>query len=729
MGPASHFLADLVTVLGVAAVTTVLFHWLKQPVVLGYVLAGLIIGPHVSIPLVADAKLIATLSELGVILLMFSIGIELDLRKIVRIGPQAGITALIEVSMMVSLGFLLGRLLGWNSTQSLFLGGVVGISSTMLVARSFEERKPDPRVGELVFAILVFEDILAILLLAILTAVVSGAGLSTEQVAATTGELAGFLFALLVGGLLVVPRGIRMVARMERSETLLVASLGVCFGMAHLAELAGYSIALGAFIAGMMIAESGQGHKVEALVHPFRDVFAAIFFVAVGMTIDPQLIAGQWPAVLAVTALVMVGKLLGVTFGAFVAGNGIHRSVQAGMSLAQIGELSFVIAGLGVASGAAPPALLPIAVAVSCLTAFATPWMIRDSDRVASFVDARLPRPLQTFVTFYGSWIEQMGRSQQRKSRWQRLRSTIILMLVDAGALAAAVIGTSLLLPRLTPRLTEYVGSRAAAALIVIGVGTAIAAIFLFGVIRCARRLAVLLASEIIPAVEGGKLDLGTAPRRVMVLTFELVAILAVGLPLAALLQPFVPAGGAVLLVVVLVLTYLAWRSLANLEGHVRAGSELIVEALVTARRAPTEAPTLDQVEAMLPGFAGLAPARLDAGSPAVGLSLAQLNLRALTGASVLAITRDDGSVAFPTAAEILRVGDVLALAGSDEAVAAATALLVGERSDLVEAAATLAAGAEAEAEAASVTETETESEAETVTAPAAASLPPATDA
>lgn len=678
MGPASHFLADLVTVLGVAAVTTVLFHWLRQPVVLGYVLAGLIIGPHVSIPLVADARLISTLSELGVILLMFSIGIELDLRKIARIGPQAGLTALIEVGMMVSLGFLLGQLLGWSASASLFLGGVVGISSTMLVARTFEERRPDPKVGELVFAILVFEDILAILLLAILTAVATGAGLSAEEVATTTGKLAGFLVVLLVGGLFLIPRAVRLVARMERSETLLVASLGVCFGMAHLAELAGYSVALGAFIAGMLIAESGEGHKVEALVHPFRDVFAAIFFVAVGMTIDPELVAGEWPAALAVTALVVVGKVLGVSIGSFLAGNGMRRSVQAGMSLAQIGELSFVIAGVGVASGIAPPSLLPIAVAVCCATAFATPWMIRGSDRVAKFVDARLPRALQTFVTFYESWIEQMGKSQQRQSRWRRLRRTILVLLIDATALAATVIGTSVAMPRIEPWLTARVGSRAVAVLAIVAAAAAVSALFLFGVLRCARRLALMLAAEIIPVHRDGHVDLGTAPRRVLVLVFELAAILAIGLPLAALLQPFVPAGGVVLLVVVLVLTYLAWRSVTNLHGHVRAGSELIVEALVTARRAPAEAPTLDQVEEMLPGFAGLASARLDLGSPALGQSLAALNLRALTGASVLAVTRDDGAIPFPGADEVLREGDVLALAGSDEAVAAAVVILTG---------------------------------------------------
>jgi CPA2 family monovalent cation:H+ antiporter-2 len=459
--------------------------------------------------------------------------------------------------------------------------------------------------------------------------------------------------------------------------------------MAVLAQRAGYSVALGAFLAGMLVAESGRAHDVDALIRPFRDVFAAIFFVSVGMTIDPALIAENWLAIVILTFVVLLGKATGVTVGAFLAGNGLRRSVRAGMSLAQIGEFSFIIAALGSTSGATRDFLLPIAVAVSCLTAFATPWLIRFSDQISSAVDRGLPGRLQTFATFYGSWIERLRSTTRRESLWTRMRSPLVILVLDATLVATIVIGASLAIPRLTPDVVERTGLDAGAAKAMLYGGAALlAALFVIGVVRCVRRLARILAAEVIPQGEGGKLDLGTAPRRVLFLTLELAIVLVVGVPLAALIQPFVPGGGALLAVPVLLIAFMVWRATQNLHGHVRAGSELIVEALARQgrKRAPTElepaepAPSLAIVESMLPGFAGLAPVTLDPASPAIGRSLADLNLRAMTGASVLAITRagDGGGTAMPSPSEPLRAGDTLALAGSDEAVAAARELLLG---------------------------------------------------
>jgi monovalent cation:H+ antiporter-2, CPA2 family len=683
-----EFLTDLLIVLGTAAVTTVVFQALRQPVALGYILAGLLIGPYVPIPLVADAALVATLSELGVILLMFSIGLEFSIRTIAKVGLPAGMTAALEVGLMVSLGYLIGLAFGWTGTECLFLGACLGISSTMLVAKAFEESKLSGGFVELVFAILVFEDLIAILLLAILTAVASGSGLSGGELIEVVGKLGGFLLAMLVVGLMVVPRAIRMIANFGRSETLLIAAMVVCFGMAVLAQRAGYSVALGAFMAGMMVAESGRAHDVDVLIRPFRDVFAAIFFVSVGMTIDPALIAENWLPVVVLTFVVLIGKATGVTVGSFLAGNGLRRSVRAGISLAQIGEFSFIIAALGSTSGATRDFLLPIAVAVSCLTAFATPWLIRFSDQISSAVDRGLPGRLQTFVTFYGSWIERLRSTTRRESLWTRMRSPLVILVFDAALVVTIVIGTSLATPRLIAEVTERTGLDAGAAKAVVYGGAALlASLFVIGVVRCVRRLARILAAEVIPQGEDGKLDLGTAPRRVLFLTLELAIVLVVGVPLAALIQPFVPGGGALLAIPVLLIAFMVWRATQNLHGHVRAGSELIVEALRHRSRAPTETeaehaqpPGLDVVEAMLPGFAGLAPLTLDPASPAIGRSLADLNLRAMTGASVLAITRvgDGGGTAMPSPSEPLRAGDTLALAGSDEAVAAARAILTG---------------------------------------------------
>ena len=674
--PASHFLQELVIVLGLAAVTTVVFQKLRQPVVLGYLITGLIIGPHVPTGIVADTVLIGTLSELGVIMLMFTIGLEFSIRRIAQVGAGAALTTAIEVGLMFSLGYLAGELLGFTGKESLFTGACVAVSSTMLVAKSFEEQRASQTVKGLVFAVLVFEDMIAIVLLALLTGVAGGAGLGGRELAETSGKLLGFLLLLLVGGLFIVPRFIRLIARFERPEVLLIAVLAICFAMALLAEKAGYSVALGAFLAGMLVSESGEGGKVEHMVAPFRDVFAAVFFVAVGASIDPAEMWANVVPILALTALVVFGKLVGVTVGAFLAGNGLDRSLRAGLSLGQVGEFSFIIAGLGIATGATGGFLLPVVVGVSCLTALSTPRMMRLSDRVGGWIDAHLPQRVQAFVGFYGSWIQGIRSGPRRNSLWSRLRLPLLMLLADSVLLGATVVATALLLPRLGTLAAEELSLEPAVArAVVIAAAVVVGALFLFGVLRRSRRIATTLAAEVLPPSPEGKLDLGTAPRRMLVVTLELAVVLFVGLPLVAALQPFVPAGLLALGLVVGGIGFTMWRSFANFQGHVRAGSELIVEALARQSRSAAK-PELDDVRAMLPGIPGLSPVRLVRGSPVVGRSLLDINLRALTGATVLAIHREGDASVLPTADAVLRAGDVLALAGPPEAIEAAERLV-----------------------------------------------------
>src|SRR5688572_25993912 len=301
----AHHVQDMGIILTTAVLTSLLSTKLKQPPVLGYLLAGMMLGPHVPGIVLDDPALTHSLSELGVILLMFTIGIEFSLRKLARIGVPAGLTSVIEVGLMISLGYLAGQLFGWSELESLFIGACVGISSTMLVAKAFEEKKLKGGFVEVAFAVLVFEDIIAILLLAVLTGVASGGGMGPAELGLMIGKLVGFLAALLVAGLLIVPRFIRGVVKLGRSETTLIAGIAVCFAMAGLAAAAGYSVALGAFMAGMLISESGEGPKVEHLIQPLRDLFAAIFFISVGMSIDPGLVLEHWLPVVVLTLLVL----------------------------------------------------------------------------------------------------------------------------------------------------------------------------------------------------------------------------------------------------------------------------------------------------------------------------------------------------------------------------------------------------------------------------------------
>src|SRR4051794_4339411 len=469
----ADLLGQLALILCVAAVTTVLFQKIRQPVVLGYLLAGIIVGPHTPVPLFADTGTAQMVSEMGVILLMFSLGLEFSLSKVIRIAPTAGVVGVIECSLMISLGYLSGRLFGWTAYESVFTGAMVAISSTTIVVKAFSEQGTKGKFTEIVLGILIAEDLIAVLLLAILTAVASGAGLSTGALLMTVARLAVFLAALLAVGMLVVPRLVRVLVKLGRNETLVVACVGICFGFALVARYYGYSVALGAFLGGALVSESGEARKVEQLIEPVRDVFAAVFFVSVGMLIDPHLIAQHWLAVLVLTAGVIAGKVTGVAFGSFIAGNGVRTSVQAGMSLAQIGEFSFIIAGLGLSLKATGTFLYPVAVAVSAVTTLLTPWLLRASGRGASFVDPRLPHALQTYAALYGSWVQQLGTAPGRATTWSRIRRLAGLLALDMLLIAAIIIAVSLSLPRLVRWAGETVQmeTRVAQALVVLATG------------------------------------------------------------------------------------------------------------------------------------------------------------------------------------------------------------------------------------------------------------------
>ncbi len=690
MHDAHEFLRTLAVVLSAAAVTTVVFQRLEQPVVFGYLLAGMIVSPHVPIPLMADEATVRTLAETGVILLLFALGLEFSLRKLIRVGPTAGAVAVVQSSIMVLIGYLLGRGFGWTTLESFYAGAVLAISSTTIIAKAFEEQRVRGRFTELVLGILIIEDLIAIFLLAILTTVSSGANVSAVTLAATGLRLVIFLAALIGLGLLLIPRTVRAVVRMGRPETTLIASMGICFGAALLALTFGYSVALGAFIAGSLVAESGHEKTVEHLVQPVRDVFAAIFFVSVGMLIDPLLVAEHWLPVVVMTVAVIVGKVVAVTVSAFLIGYAPRTAVEAGMSLAQIGEFSFIIAGVGLATGATRPFLYPIAVSVSAITTLTTPWLIRSAGSAAAYVDAKLPRPLQTFVALYGSWIERLRSTRADKTGRPRVRRLVSLVALDAVLIVGVVIGTALELDYFSALLAAWLGTTVDTARLVVLVGAGAVLVPLsIGLVRTARQLGLAVALPALPTPDTG-VDLAAAPRRALVVTLQLVVVSVVLVLVLVATQPFVPALRSPLVLslmlgmLLIVLGIIFWRTAMDLHGHARAGAEIIVAALAhqmaaepTGSESPSAERRIERVREVLPGMGDPIPLRIMPGSPAVGRTLADVNMRSVTGATVLAILRDRGEqVLMPSGSQVLRDGDLLAVIGSHDAVESAKALV-----------------------------------------------------
>ncbi|MBI3983559.1 MAG: cation:proton antiporter [Gemmatimonadetes bacterium] len=686
MQDAHAFLENVALVLCVAGVTTVVCQRLRQPVVFGYLLAGMIVGPHLPIPLFADEAIVRTLSELGVILLMFALGLEFNLRKLLRVGATAGLIALAETSFMMWLGFLLGRLFGWTTIEAVFAGAIIAISSTTIIVKTFDEQGLSGRFTELVLGILIFEDLFAILLLAILTTIATGSSLTLGALTTTAVRLGTFLAVLVAVGLLLVPRAVRWIVHINRPETTLIASIGICFAAALLAYAFGYSVALGAFIAGSLVSESGEEEVIERLVHPVRDVFVAIFFVAVGMLIDPGLIWQYKLPVLAFTGAVIVGKFLAVSTSSFLSGSPLPTAVRSGMSLTQIGEFSFIIAAVGLSAGTVGEFLYPVAVAVSALTTLTTPWLIRAAGPAAALVDSNLPRPVQTFLALYGSWVERI-RSAPRTSEAPAVEGRLIrLLALDTVLLAAVMIGGALEMGRFTRLFREWSGMpESTGRWVVIGAMVAVAIPLLAGILAVSHHLAVSLGRRALPVVPAGAVDPAAAPRSALIVAIQAGLVAVVVVILLATTQPFVDSRVALLVLPVAGALGIAfWRSTRNLHGHARAGAELIASTL-SAHLAPEETASLSQglnrVSVAVPGLGEPTPIRIGPASPAVGKSLAALNLRALTGATILAVGRDEGAVIAPSGSEVLRERDILAVAGSAQAVAAALDLLgTGER-------------------------------------------------
>ncbi len=384
---------DLAIILIVAAAMTLLFRAIRQPVVLGYIVAGFLVGPNFEwIPTVIDTESIKVWAEIGVIFLLFALGLEFSFKKLARVGTAASLTAVVEVAGMIGLGFLVGKALGWGTIDSVFLGGILAVSSTTIIIRAFEELEMKTRgFVRLVFGVLIVEDLVAILLMVLLSTIAVGRTFSGMEMVEASLKLSFFLSLWFILGIFLIPSLLKRIRKFLRPETLLIVSLGLCFLMVVLATKVGFSPALGAFIMGSILAETIEGERIEHLIHPVKDLFGAVFFVSVGMMISLHILTEYFIPILIITLVTIGGKLITTMAGALLAGQSLRHSVQAGMSLAQIGEFSFIIAGLGLSLEVTSDFLYPIAISVSAVTTFTTPYFIRSADSLVHFLERRLP--------------------------------------------------------------------------------------------------------------------------------------------------------------------------------------------------------------------------------------------------------------------------------------------------------------------------------------------------
>jgi len=398
---------DLTIMLGVAAIVVLLFQRIRQPVVLGYLVAGIIIGPYTPPhAFVTDIDNIKILSELGVIFLMFSLGLEFSFHKLMRVGSSSMINGILNVVVMIILGYFAGRIMRWSYTDCIFLGAALAISSTTIIFKAIEELNlKKKRFAEVIFGVLIVEDLLAILLLVALSTIVA-----TKEIFSSNMLFAAIQLVLVVGGwfllgYFLLPSLFRKLAKYISQETLTIVSVALCLFLVLIASYFNYSTALGAFIMGSILAETVLGHRIEELIVPIRDIFGAVFFVSVGMLINPEVIFAQWPFILFISLVVILGKISVITFGTFITGQSLKTSVRAGFGMAQIGEFSFIILGLGLTLNAINHDLYPIIVAVSGITTFTTPYLIRLSGTISDTIERHLPVRIKFILDNYANWI------------------------------------------------------------------------------------------------------------------------------------------------------------------------------------------------------------------------------------------------------------------------------------------------------------------------------------
>lgn len=427
------FLQDLAVIMIVAGVVTVIFHRLKQPVVLGYIISGVILGRYTPpFSFIQDENTVKTLAEIGVIFLMFSLGLEFSIQKLFRVGTTALIAAVSEIIFMTLAGFEIGQFFGWDSTDSLFLGTMLAISSTTIIIKALNELgMKNEHFAQMIFGILIIEDILAIGILAILSSVAKSGSFGIHDLVTTLGTLFVFLVVSLVIGILLVPRLLAYIAKFNSKEMLLVAVLGLCFGFSLLVIKLGYSVALGAFLIGAIMAEAHEIKLIRKLIEPLTNMFSAIFFVSIGLLVDPQVMQTYMMPIIIITIALVIGKVLVCSLSVFLTGQDGKTSMRVGMGLAQVGEFSFIIASLGISLNVMSPYLYPIIVAVSAITTFLTPYLIKIADPFSIFLARVMPAGISQVFDTYTSWLQSIQPDEKQAIVRNAIKKGLLQIMIN----------------------------------------------------------------------------------------------------------------------------------------------------------------------------------------------------------------------------------------------------------------------------------------------------------
>jgi monovalent cation:H+ antiporter-2, CPA2 family len=645
-----HLINDLAILLIIAALVTFIFKLINQPVVLGYIIAGFLVSPNFSLtPTITDSETIKIWAEIGVIFLLFGLGLEFSFKKLKEVGGPASITGIVEVLFMLTAGYMTGKLLGWNDMDSMFLGGILSISSTTIIIRAFDELGvKSQHFATVVFGVLIVEDLVAILLLVLLSTIALTQQFQGIELFNSSLKLIFFLSLWFIAGIFIIPSILRRSKKYLNNELLLIFALGLCLVMVVVATRVGFSAALGAFVMGSIFAETTEGKRIEHLIQPMKDFFGAIFFVSVGMLIDPKVLIEHWQSAIIISIVTIVGKILSSSIGSIISGQTVKNSVQTGFSLAQIGEFSFIIATLGLSLKVTSEFLYPLAVAVSVITTFTTPYLIKYSEPFAIGLEKRIPLKIKDLLQRYSSSTQAVSVSSEA-------RVTLRNYLTKLTLLTIVLISITVMSKALTLNfLYQYFETKKVASTIAFMATLLASAPFVWALMkgRLTRKVIVF-----------------DSPRLVFLpFVLHLLRYIIVFGILAYQISIFLPAVLAVIFILAVSIFGFTWFS-KNL-GEVYEWFERTFVKNLNEGHSPKPSPKPKAESALtllLPWEAHLATYEISPHAEYLGKTLESLAIRENYGVTIVLIERGNKRIKAPSKDEALFPYDKVSIIGTDE--------------------------------------------------------------
>lgn len=637
-------ITDLAFILLLGAVVTVLFKAIRQPVVLGYIVAGFLASPHFEyLPSVTTEANIDFWAQIGIVVLLFSLGLEFSFRKLVRSGGSAAVTAGIIVAGMMVAGFAVGHMLHFDRINCLFLGGMLSMSSTTIIIKAFTDMGlRQKKFASLVLAVLIVEDLFAVLMMVVLSSIAINNSVEGSQLFFSVGKLVFFLVIWFLVGVYVLPSLLGRMRAYLNGETLLVVSMGLCLGMAVFSVYCGFSLALGAFVMGSILAGTSYAERIENVVTPVKDLFGSVFFISVGMMVQPQVIVQYWAPILVLSAVVVVGMIVFGTFGMLVTGQTLKVAIQSGFSLTQIGEFAFIIATLGMSIGVLDTSLYPIVVAVSVITTFTTPYFIRMSLPAYNLIERHLPRRLHFLIDRYQKGVDKDNAAGRP---WSRIIKRYLgrTLLYSIILLAISILSGRYLIPYLEHVAGEWAG--------------------LLGVVATLAAMAPFLVALILPLNvrrddDASLVRASTVPRVVLTLVRMLIALAFI----VYVIHSVYSATVTVCVVAVVLLLTLLWFS-----GSLRR-SMMKMEAKFMDNLNERELRRSGKKNAVVNDL-HQAYITIGSGCRFAGERLMDSDLRRAYGVNVVGIQRSSTFIPIPNGRTRIYPGDTISVIGTDEQI------------------------------------------------------------